>query len=374
MFSEGFGGITTTFIYNEVKYFSKKHDLLYLCNFIKKDSDFKYVNVKEIPYNWKSLKQKILWRLWNKDIYFSMKEKSFSEKLNRILNEFKPDIIHCHFGYDAVKILDNINKTNIPVIIHFHGYGASKMMKKQTYVKKIKKYLSEKNIYPIFVTKHFLNRFKENNIDTSRHFLLYYGTDTSFFKRNSRDRSKNIVTFLQVSSLVEKKGHEYTLKAFEKFINKEKNKNFELIFTGDGKRKTELENLSKTLGISKYVKFVGNVSHNEAKELMENADVFVHHSITAKNGDQEGIPNAVMEAMAMELPVLSTFHSGIPELVENNVNGFLVKEKDVETYAEKMKEILSWGYKPENRQKIIDLFEYNKHNKQLEDFYKNLIK
>ena len=59
--------------------------------------------------------------------------------------------------------------------------------------------------------------------------------------------------------------------------------------------------------------------------------MFVHHSITPQNGDEEGIPTSIMEAMLMKLPILTTYHAGIPELVKHGENGLLCKEKDVNT-------------------------------------------
>ena len=107
---------------------------------------------------------------------------------------------------------------------------------------------------------------------------------------------------------------------------------------------------------------------------MKQADVFVHHSITSSNGDQEGIPTALMEAMAMELPVISTIHSGIPELVQNGVNGYLVQEKDINTYAKKMSEALKLGKLLKNREIINADFELTKHNEQLVQLYQKLVK
>lgn len=372
MFSDNFGGRTTTFIYNEVKYLSKKHDLLYICNKSINDNQYSYDYVKVIPYKWDTFFTKAQWKLWQHDIYLSFKNIAFANELNKEIEYFEPDIIHCHFGFEALKILDNIKNKTIPIVVHFHGYCASQMMLKKSYVRKMKYYLSQKNVFPIFVTVHFKKRFQENKINVTNSILIYYGINTSIFKRSNYSK-KDKKVFLQVSSLAEKKGQEYTIKAFAQFLAKEENKNIELIITGDGSKKEQLEKLAQELNVSDYINFVGNVSHSRARDLMEQADIFVHHSITAENGDQEGIPNAIMEAMAMELPIISTYHSGIPELVEDGVNGYLVQEKDIETYAQRMQDILDWGCKPENRKKIVKNFEYLKHNQKLEMFYKEII-
>jgi colanic acid/amylovoran biosynthesis glycosyltransferase len=85
--------------------------------------------------------------------------------------------------------------------------------------------------------------------------------------------------------------------------------------------------------ISDRVEFVGRVVRRQVSDLMRSADVFVHHSVTGSDGDMEGIPTVIMEAMSTGLPVVSTKHSGIPELVDHGRDGFLVSERDVEGYA-----------------------------------------
>ena len=107
---------------------------------------------------------------------------------------------------------------------------------------------------------------------------------------------------------------------------------------------------------------------------MAKSDIFVHHSSTAANGDQEGIPNAILEAMSMELPVLSTYHSGIPEAVIHNENGLLCNENDIETYSKQMAEICKWGLLPKNRKRIEEKFSIDLHIKELKSFYDNISK
>ena len=124
-----------------------------------------------------------------------------------------------------------------------------------------------------------------------------------------------------------------------------------------------------SLNLEEHVEFKGEKPQNEIIELLNFATVFVHHSITAPNGDQEGIPNAIVEAMAMEMPILSTYHSGIPELVEHTVNGLLCKEKDIEQFCNQMLEIAKWQFLPINRDKVQKMFDFNHHINLLEEFY-----
>lgn len=372
MFAGEFGLPTTTFIYNEVKYFSQKHQLKFLCLKRINPDLFPHENVQVLEFPENRIIKKLKWLLWQKDFYLSFKNRRFARQLNKVIKDYKPDVIHCHFAYEGLKLLENLQQNNIPVILHFHGYDASQMLKKASYVRKLKHYLSQDIVYPVFVSDFMKRSLEKQGLGLSKGLLLRYGIDISLFERSpDREKSPGKI-FLQVSSLAEKKGHEYTLKAFSIFLNNVKDpQNYKLIFTGGGERMEVLKRMVLKLGIPKeQVEFAGLVNSEKARFLMQEADFFVHHSITTDQGDQEGIPNAIMEAMAMELPVLSTFHAGIPELVEDGINGYLVEEKDIEAYAQKMMEIVSWEKIPQNRLKVAQHFEFSKHNEYLENFYK----
>ena len=88
--------------------------------------------------------------------------------------------------------------------------------------------------------------------------------------------------------------------------------------------------------LNEHVHLLGWKSHEEVIRLLQGAHILVAPSVTAKDGDQEGIPNAIKEAMALGLPVIGTQHSGIPEIVEDGVSGFLVPERDVDVLADRL--------------------------------------
>ena len=370
MYAQSIGSVTETFIHQDAIHLSKNNDLLFICDTISDKGDYTlYDNVKVMESESINIFSRILMKL---DISMNLYNKRFSRHLTKIINDFKPDLIHCQFGIQALKLVDNLKNTSIPLVIQFRGHDASDLLNKKSYVKRLQEVLSKENRYSIFVAESLRNNLKKHHINVDKSMILHSGIDLSKFTVE-KEKTHDIFTFLQVSSLEERKGIEYTLKAFSQFLSQQETKNFKLVLTGDGKRKEKLLELTKTLGIEKYVEFVGFVSPLEAKELMQNADVFVHHSITTDNGNQEGIPNALMEAMAMELPVLSSYHSGIPELVTTEVNGYLVEERDIDAYALTMAKILSWGRMKNNREVIVEEFEIGIHIQRLEAFYKKML-
>jgi len=366
MYADGFGVNTQTFITQDVKHLSQKHDLLFVCTHMASTdtSSANSFQVKVLNFKHGFIQKK----LWNYDIHLSYRNSYFSQHLNDIINTFKPDLIHCQFGIESLKLIDNIRDRTIPLVIQFRGYDASRMLNKRSYVRRLQQVLNQDNYYSIFVAESLRNNLKRHDINVDHSMILHSGIDLNKFIREEDTQHDDFV-FLQVSSLNQKKGHEYTLRAFAKFLSHQKSKNYKLILTGDGPRKKTLVELVRTLNIEKYVEFAGFVSPAEAKVLLQNADVFVHHSITPDDGDEEGIPNALIEAMAMELPVISTYHAGIPELVEDGVNGYLVQEKNVDTYASRMADIIKWGKLKINREVVAQEFEIGRHIAKLEAFY-----
>lgn len=300
----------------------------------------------------------------------------FRKKWQSTIENYNPDIIHLHFGTNAERVLYKNIVRDRPVFISFHGYDASRKLNDQNYLQRLSYLFSLKNIHPIFVSHYMYNNVKKalavNRIDNAR--ILYYGTDLSFFERTQDNRDQKLKTFLQVSSFVPKKGHQYTLKAIREFIRNYKgDKEVRFILAGGGPLLDEIKEMSNRMGLDDIISFPGWVTKEEAREWMMKADYFIHHSIIDENGDMEGIPNAIMEAMAMKLPILSTLHSGIPELVTEGVNGYLVKEKDIQSYAQRIEDILEMPLLEENRIKVLKDFEMKKHKERLISFYKEAL-
>jgi len=105
---------------------------------------------------------------------------------------------------------------------------------------------------------------------------------------------------------------------------------------GDGPLWGTCQRLAEQLEITDRVSFLGVREHAEVAARMQSARAFVQHSITALSGDSEGTPVAVLEAQASGLPVVSTRHAGIPDVVLEGQTGFLVDEGDVDGMAQAM--------------------------------------
>src|SRR4029077_3566606 len=137
--------------------------------------------------------------------------------------------------------------------------------------------------------------------------------------------------FVQAGRLIEKKGLAVTLRAFSTFLKQYPNAT--ITIAGEGPLLPELQKLARELDVADRVSFTGFVSQEELRQIYYRSHFFLHPSQTGRDGNQEGIPNSMLEAMATGLPVFATEHGGIPEAIENGTSGVLVPERDGEALA-----------------------------------------
>jgi glycosyltransferase involved in cell wall biosynthesis len=273
--------------------------------------------------------------------YIALRKASLKYFKSVLLKE-KPSLIHAHFGPSALEILPLAKSLNIPLITTFHGFDASLLLKNSTYVKQLRELFDYS--YILAVSEKMKLDLVQLGANDDRSKCAYIGVPLENFNFTQRTTlyekflRKDEISFLQVSNFVEKKGHKYTILAFSKLL--EIYPNARLMLAGDGYLRDEMENYVLELGIEYAIQFVGHKNSTEVSKLMSKVDCFLHHSVTASDGDQEGIPTVIMEAMATGLPVISTNHAGIPELITNNQNGYLVNERDISAYVEAMIKVL----------------------------------
>ncbi|MFB6325706.1 colanic acid biosynthesis glycosyltransferase WcaL [Pantoea deleyi] len=158
------------------------------------------------------------------------------------------------------------------------------------------------------------------------------GIEPEKFNFQPRQAFQKPLRIVSVARLTEKKGLDVAVKASA--ILKQRGGQFHYTIIGNGDQDEMMRDFIAREGMEDCVSMPGFKPQEEIRRALSEADIFLLPSKTAADGDMEGIPVALMEAMAVGLPVVSTFHSGIPELIENNVSGWLVDEDDPEALAE----------------------------------------
>jgi glycosyltransferase involved in cell wall biosynthesis len=164
----------------------------------------------------------------------------------------------------------------------------------------------------------------------SRTITHYNGVDLERFQPDPTLAEPNLI--LHVGRLVEKKGTKILIEAMTKLPGAR------LIIIGDGPLRAALTRQARELG--ERVRFLGALASAEVARWMRRASVLAVPSVTAADGDAEGLPNVVVEAAASGLPVVATAHWGIPEAIEEGRTGFLVPENDAEALAARLAELL----------------------------------
>lgn len=178
--------------------------------------------------------------------------------------------------------------------------------------------------------------------DCRKFWLIHNGIDLEPFYRRSeaeKDAIKreyelplNELIITCVANLRRPKGHEYLIHALNELKNEDVR--FLALLVGDGPRRRDLEELVREIGLEEQVHFLGSRDREEIPKLLAISDIFVLPSLW------EGLPTAVIEAMAAGCPVVATAVAGTPEIVLDRETGFLVESRDPETLAQKIAELL----------------------------------
>lgn len=257
--------------------------------------------------------------------------------INQVVNSIKSnsvDVLLVEYGSFAFKLLPFLKRIEIPVVVHFHGYDASvhKVIEKCNSYKEVFKRVSR----VVAVSNKMYERLLEIGCPQSKLVYSTYGPNPIFEEINSSFSNKNMVA---VGRFTDKKAPYYTILAFAQLLKKHPDASLHMI--GDGVLLPTCKNLVRFLKIQDKVFFVGIKTALEIREILEKSVAFVQHSITAENGDQEGTPLAVFESGLAGLPVISTYHAGIPDIIQDGFNGYLSNEHDVEGMANNMVKLLN---------------------------------
>ena len=247
------------------------------------------------------------------------------------LSRTRSCLLHIYFGQIAVHLLPLIRKWENPSIVSFHGADVMVDMNKPAYREATLQMLEAVKL--VLVRSESLRRaLADLGCDPEKIEVQRTGIPLGEFPFRERvfpqDGRWRLV---QAGRLIEKKGLPITLRAFSVYLQQYQNAT--LTIAGEGPLLDELQGLARELGIAERVSFTGFISQEQLREIYYRSHIFVHPSQTGHDGNQEGIPNSMLEAMATGLPVFATVHGGIPEAIENSVSGVLVPERDDEALA-----------------------------------------
>jgi colanic acid/amylovoran biosynthesis glycosyltransferase len=265
------------------------------------------------------------------------------------------DILHAHFSIDGVFAAPLARRLSVPLIVTLHGFDVT--TRKAEFLRSGKPALTiaalrESSLQAVgdrflCVSDFIRSAAIQRGYPEERTFTVPLGIDTDR-DHEVLSRDENLV--VHVARLVEKKGTSDLLKAMRVIVAARPFT--KLVVVGEGPLRHSLEKLAKSLGIGASVSFVGGVTHEAALQWIGTCSVVAVPSVTASDGDCEGLPTVVFEAGALAKPVVATRHSGIPEAIKHDQNGLLVDEGDHSALARAILEVL-------NNSQLADRFSKN---------------
>ncbi len=286
------------------------------------------------------------------------------------------DFVIAHFGPNGLIAAQlKVNKViSSKVGVFFHGFDLSNYLcnKKENIYDLVFKTASI--ILPI--SNYWKKKLIEMGCPENKIHVHHMGInpDKFTYKKRIYNNKLNLIT---VARFVEKKGIRYALKAL-KGLKIDGYCNFKYIIVGDGPLRKKHEAYVHENGLIKKITFTGWASKEKVLALLEKQDILLAPSCQAKDGDMEGIPVSIMEAMAKGLIVISTKHSGIPELVTDQESGILLEERNSKQITRALKSLIEnkslWEDLSLNaRKKIIESFNIKKLNLRLIELLNNNI-
>lgn len=252
-----------------------------------------------------------------------------------------PALIHSHFAVDAVDTLGMQRSFNVPLVVTLHGFDVSasnedfaRNRSGRRFLKR-RPWLWQRASHFICVSKAIREIALRAGYPEDKLVVRYIGIDCDKFSpAPSTGREPDLILF--VARLVEKKGCEYLIRAAAQLTDRRRSAR--LVIIGDGPLRGELETLATTLKVQ--ASFLGVQGPKAVREWMQRAWVLCNPSVTAANGDTEGLGMVFAEAQATGLPVVSTSHGGIPEVVRDGETGLLARERSTEELAEHLERLL----------------------------------
>ena len=249
------------------------------------------------------------------------------------------DIIHCQFGMlgNLGLLLKDTGVLRSKLVTSFLGYDISSYLKRRG--QNVYRNLFDRGDLFLPVSEHMKAKLVGLGCDPRKIIVHRLGTELNTASAPAAEPTcGGKLTILTIARLVGKKGVEYGIRAVAKILPRHPEITYNII--GEGALRDKLQRLIEELNAAATIKLLGWKNQAEVADLLKTSDILLAPSVTTETGDEEGTPVVIMEAFAHGLPVVSTYHAGIPEVVKDGESGFLVPERDVDGLAEKLEKLI----------------------------------
>jgi len=340
---------------------------------------FKRENEDRFPFSSVTMlrrtRARSLRRIWTVQLQKEPQQAYPSEvrSLNEALASYQCRVLHIYFGNNGVFWLPFLRTSTLPIVVSFHGADAHVDLQSAAARKMLLEVFGFARLI-LVRSQSLADALTEIGCASDKIRIQRTGIPlTEYYYRERTPPIDGSWQILQACRLIEKKGLASTIRAFTEF--RRTWPHARLTIAGDGPLRHSLEQLAEALGESANIRFAGFLRPDELRDLYYQSHIFLHPSETTKEGNREGIPNSLLEAMATGLPCVATRHGGIPEAIQNEVSGLLVSDA-----TELSRQMLRIADEPEFAKRlgkngattVEQKFDLNKQVQQLEDYYLSL--
>ncbi len=317
-------------------------------------------------------------RFWMKNLRRAPVQiyRSEARRLAAELDGISAKLLHIYFGHIGVHLLPLIEIARVPVIVSFHGADVMVDLHQPAHRAAMQRMLARVDRV-LARSESLAARLVELGCVREKIRIQRTGIPLDDFSFVPRQPPANGAwRFVQACRLIGKKGLQTSLSAFAAFAQNFPRATFTI--AGEGPLQGELEKFAHELGVADRVTFAGFLPQEKLRTLYHDAHIFLHPSETGVDGNQEGVPNSMLEAMATGLPVLATRHGGIPEAIEHGVSGLLVAERDHDALARTMFDLAADEMLYEKMsvgacRAVLEKFEQGAQIRALEEIYDEVI-
>lgn len=294
----------------------------------------------------------------------------------------RPRLVHAHFATDGLLALPLAAALGVPLVTTLHGYDVSRARRRLLGSGRLSwmKYallrgrLTDSGALFLAVSEAVRRQAIARGFPPERTLTHHLGVDLDRFTAGTGERQPGLI--LHAGRLVEKKGTAILIDAFARLCARRPDARLAIV--GDGPERPALERRSAALGLGGRVEFLGALPQHEVAAWMRRASVLAAPSVTARDGDAEGLPTVIVEAAASSLPVVATDHAGNAEAVLDGRSGFIVAERDADALAGRLGALAG---SPELRDRLggaarrlaEERFDARRQAARLEDLYDELL-
>ena len=303
-----------------------------------------------------------------------------SSNFDRIFEEKRFDLIHAHFGTGAVYAMRWAERFRLPLVVSFHGHDVTRLLSHERFHPKNWRYsLSHRKLFrqltlALCASEELGELLQQIGLSTSKIRIHRLGVDLSMYERGPR--SSNHLDVVMVGRFVEKKGFEYGLRAFAEASRNRSQ--LRLTVVGDGALGESLRGLAVELGVQGRVRFSGVLSPAEVAATLSQSHVLLAPSVVDRRGDRDSGLMVVKEASASHVVPIGSVHGGIPDIIDDEETGFLVRERDVAALSDRLGRLADDADKRERmasaaRRKMEREYDNRGCVQRLEDYYDEAI-